>query len=322
MWILAKILAVITRHPRYFPEFQWSDKLWTHNVFRFLGSIFGEYYGIRPNIYSWVHEGKTYEIGYTLEAKLALFEVWVRSLKKEFSYKIVPIPQYALAGVNMRSPFRFAIVLDNYADHGTTNSNTFNKTCTGSNLGLVVAVVGDINTTDNLTGVTYNSIAMLFAVHSRFPADRWYDFYVLANPSTGLNAVTTAGNTFNNLGAISYTGCAATSASFLDSANTVAVGTSSTLITYSTTVVTTGCWLVGFPNGGGSWSNGTCTIRGTTPWIGGVALVDSNAAVGTGVQTMTENQASSPVTWNVISIAPTAAASTALPITSDLIIFN
>ncbi len=324
MWILAKITAILTGHSRYFPEFEWSKELWTHNVFRFFGSLFGEYLGIRPNIYSWQHDGKTYEIGYTLEAQLALFEVWVRSLFKKYSVKVVPIPQYALAGMNRGgfSPYRFAIALDAYSDNGTTNSNTFNKTCTGSNLGLVVFQVGDINASDTLTGITYNSIAMLFGANGRFTGDRWQDLYVLAGPATGSHAVTTAGSTFNNLGAVSYTGCATTSASLLDSHNAAFVSSASTTVTATTTIVAANCWMVAHSRGGGSYTNGTGTVLGSTPWIGGDAAFHSNGTKGTGSQSITENQASSQYQYTVVSIAPTAAASTVLPITSDVVLFN
>lgn len=303
--LLATLVATLTNHDRYFPEFEWSY-LWTHNIFRFLGSLFGEYCGIRPNIYT----DATGEVAYTLEAQIALFEVYVRAiLKKNFALKIVWIPQYQLAGLSQGGmlPYRFAIALDNYSDNGTVNSNTFNKTCTGSNLGLVAIHVGDINASDTLTGITYNAVAMLFGANGRFTGDRWQDMYLLAGPATGSNAVTSSGSTFNNLGAISYTGCATTSAALLDSHNAAFVATNTT-VTVTTTVVASGCWLVAYSRGGGGYTSGTGTVRGTNPWIGGDVAFDSNASVGTGSQSMTINQASSQYQYTVLSLAPVAAA--------------
>ena len=85
--ILPTIAATLTNHDRYLVkpgrDFEWSSELWTHNVFRFLGMIFGERYGIRPSVCSWNDaQGNSYQVAYTFEAQCALFETWVRTFSK------------------------------------------------------------------------------------------------------------------------------------------------------------------------------------------------------------------------------------------------
>ncbi len=307
--LIASLVATITRHERYFPAFKWSDKLWTHNVFRFLGMIFGEYYGIRPSIYT--TDGRT--IAYTLEGQIALFEVYIRGLLKEKAPRLYFIPKLQLAGLSTGSilPYRFAIAFDAASGQqsnavGTVNA-ALSHTCTGSNLVLVVAEVGD--TSDSVTDISYNSVSMTIVDKLRYPADRWIYQAILTAPSTGTNNVVSSGNTFGSKGAVSYTGCGQSSQ---PDSHDISKPAAASTITWSTTVVATGCWLWGFCYGDLTDSSaGTGTIlRGTT--IGsGTGQFDSNGSVGTGSQSLQVVQSSSfsPVV-TIMSIAPPASGPT------------
>lgn len=181
------------------------------------------------------------------------------------------------------------------------SSGNLTHTCTGPNLVLVAFIIGDI-AGDNLTGVTYNGVAMSFGAKSQFPADRWVYVYTLVNPSTGANSIATTGLTYSQKGAISYTGCLQSSQP--DSAASATVA-SSTTVTATTTVVTAGSWLSSLVySAGASQVNGTGTIRGTQQSGGGISMFDSNAGVGTGSQSITLTQSAGAYNYAVVSIKP------------------
>ena len=305
MKILASLLATITGKPRYFPEFEYSKNLWTHNIFRFFGSIFGEVYGIRASVASWRgDDGKDYQYGYTLEAKIAIVESAVRSFFKGFAFKVVILPRLATPmGAPFPNPYLFAIAFD-AASGATTGSASLSHTCTGSNLLLYVAIIGDI-VTDNLTGVTYNSVAMTVAGKILNPADRWLYNYILVAPSTGANNITESGLvSYMWLSGISYTGCAQSGQP--DSHNEAVGQTASTTFTATTTIVASNCWIVGMDYGGGPTGDGTGIRRGTTK--DGCQLGDSNGTRGTGSQSFTLAQPSNAYGFVAVSVAPVASA--------------
>ncbi|MES2006896.1 MAG: hypothetical protein V4436_02175 [Patescibacteria group bacterium] len=271
-------------------------------MFRFFGMIVGERYGIRPSIAS-TTDGK--QLAYTLEAQIALAEVWVRSLFGKYAFKVVLIPQLQLAGYAQGGilPYRFAIALD--ATSGISNNNTpLAHTCTGSNLVLVALDVAD-DTGDNLTGITYNSVSMSFVVKIQFPADRWQYKYILVNPSTGTHNISPSGTTFNAMGGLSYTGAAQTGQP--DSSGATANVVPGTSCVISTTVVATGCWQIfsvsGFGNAG-TISVGTNRFPGNGS---GVTGGDTNGTVGTGSQSVTVSGASNQNAGTIVAIAPVAA---------------
>lgn len=308
MPLLAQLLAELTRKPRYFPEFEWSS-LWTHNIFRFFGMIFGEYYGIRPSIASF--GGR--QVAYTLEAQCALFEVWARSLFGKFAFKIVYIPQYQLAGLTQRSfvPYRFAIAFDAASGVSNNTSNSLSHTCTGSNLCLVATLTGD-TVTDNLTDLTYNSVSFFASiVKVLYSTDRWQYLGTLAAPATGANNITQTGSIFRDLAGASYTGCAQSGQPDSKASKDQSTGGPFTTMAITTTVVASNCWLVGYTYGAGTPVAGSGTIlRGTVN--GSQSMCDSNATVGTGSQSLNITLPSGNMVGLVASIAPAAAASTAI----------
>ena len=200
------------------------------------------------------------------------------------------------------SPYRFAIAFDSAT--GYTQTASLAHTCTGSNAYLAASVLGDI-TSDHLTGVTYNSVAMTVSAKALFTGDRWVYVAQQTGPTTGssLNVVTT-GLTFSAICAVSYTGCAQSAQP--DSHNAAFVSGASTTISMNTTVVAANCWMFGCSNGGGGYGAGSGVLRGTAspPMLTG----DSNATVGTGSTNMTFTQGNSAYSYAVISFSPASAA--------------
>lgn len=196
-----------------------------------------------------------------------------------------------------------AIALDTSAQNNTTS---FSYTCTGSNLVLVVAVLGD--TTDTLTGITYNGVSLSFVQKFQYPGDRWVYLYQLTNPATGSHTLATSGNTFSHIYAASYTGCAQSGQP--DSSNS---GNSTTTTpTLATTVVAANCWMVGFIYGEFPVANAV-TFGGAAGVIrqnqSTELFADSNATVGTGSQSMVfnNNTGGRDTAMVVLSLAPFAA---------------
>lgn len=308
---VAEFLALITRKKRYKPSIVWSSALWTHNVFRVWELIAWRPVGIRPSTLAWNDDkGVSHEIAYSLEGQLALFEVWFRSLFEKLSFKIIVVPQLQLAGMARGgfTPYRFAIAFENEADNGISNTATLSKTNTGSELLLLGFIVGDINATDNLSGVTYNSVAMSFGASKRafgaVPTDRWLDIYVLGNPATGANNMVTSGNTFNNLAAISYTGCNATGQPDGSGNNSAATSPN----TVSVNVTASNCWLVGisYAPAGQAGTGGSAIRNPGSAFAGGAGLIDSDAVVGTGSQSLSCTATAGLYQFLAVSIKPTA----------------
>lgn len=311
---LVNLIATFTG-PRYLPEFEWSKNLWTHNVFRFFGMVFGEKYGVYPSVSSWQDKDGNHQVGYTLEAQLAIFEGAVRAwLSQKIAFKVVLIPKLQLVGMGTMGlqPYRFAIALD-FASGNQTNAAAGSNpalahTCTGSNLVLNVAEVGDINATNTITGITYNSLAMTNVDAQRIPSDRWIVSYIQTGPSTGTNNIASSGNTFGGKNGVSYTGCSQTGQ---PDSHAISLTSVAVTITWSTTVVASSCWLWGAVYGDltvPTATPGTGTVfRGTTAGSGAGA-VDSNGTVGTGSQSLQVNQNSSNAAMvPIMSIKPPGA---------------
>lgn len=330
--ILPKILAVLTRHNRMLVEagkdFEWSASSWTHNIFRVYELIFGRRDGIKAEISSWQRHGKNYQVAHSWEGSCALVETAIRGLfRKRVPIEVwIPVMQTPQGIPVFLSPYLFAIAWD--AASGMQNNassagspNSLSHTCTGSNLVLVVGTTGD-STTDHLTDIQYNSVSGTISQRKQYPSDRWQYLSIFTNPATGVHNIDTVGLvSWSQSGGTSYSGCAQSGQP--DSSNNVNT-TSTTSISVSTTVVATGCWLVGMIYSGytsGSWTN--ATIRGTSFSTVGQAVVDSNATVGTGSQSLTgTGSPSASYVFVIMSIAPVAAASGSTSITSDLIFFN
>lgn len=133
----------------------------------------------------------------------------------------------------------------------TGTSLTYNHTCTGSNLILLVSV-HVYNAVDIVSGVTYNSVAMTRLTQQIFSSDsnqRLYLYYLIA-PATGTNqiAVTlSAGSLFTIMYSMSdsYTGVSQTGYPDATNSNTASgagdiVGTVTTIANNAWTVMLSG----------------------------------------------------------------------------------
>lgn len=309
--ILPKLLAEITRQPRYLPEFKWS-KSWVYNVFRVYEYVFWRRFGIRVEQLSTL-EGVCYS--YTVENYLATWEGVVRAIfAHKWAFRLVRIPQAQLVGLRQGGlqPYRYAIAFDAVTDIPSTapaGSTSGNHTVTGSN--PILFGMGGIPISDSVTAITYNSAALTLIDKTSVPGDRWMYSFVRMAPSTGTNsfAITATLSDATDMGAISYSGAAQTGQ---PDAHNFGQGASATSASCSITVVASNCWIVGFCSndiGGGSLTgtNRVILTGGTTR-----RLNDSNTTVSTGSNTWT-------ATWSgthngalvIASFSPAGAAAAA-----------
>lgn len=200
---------------------------------------------------------------------------------------------------------------------GSGNSLSWSHTCTGSNLALVVGVLmSNGNSANTSVAITYNGVSMTkidsadgAAVHG------WGNqMFLLIGPSTGSNTIAV---TFNNGGSIvtgvaaSYTGCAQTGQP--DSHSHVSNDTTGTL-TLATTVVASGCWLVGTSNqvqsvSGQTAGTGTTVRQNLTIGLSqnaSMALSDSNGTVATGGRSLILTATTADFCGTILSLVPVA----------------
>lgn len=176
----------------------------------------------------------------------------------------------------------FDAATDGGNNGGSTTSITFSHTCTGSDRLLIVAVIGD-PTTDDVTGVTYNGVAMT-QVGKQSPAIgyRWAYLYHLEAPASGANNVVISAGSAHYLwgGAASYTGVNASGQPDQTATNS---GTGPTLTT-SITTVADNCWMMlmegSYDADTGHPAAGTgSTRRKNDASFGAWGLFDNNAAI-------------------------------------------
>lgn len=209
-----------------------------------------------------------------------------------------------------------AIALDlasTISAQAATTSLTFAHTCTGSDRILFV-YAGNIVASPNITGVTYNGVAMTEVGHAATQSNEFTYLWVLVAPATGANNVVITANASSKIagGAISYTG--AKQSAQPDSFNT-GVGVAATTLTVSTTVVASGCWLVG----AGSTGNGTIAAgtgmtqranRAGDGTFDAAITGDSNGTVATGSQSLQiTNGGADSIGLVVASFAPAVSSS-------------
>ena len=198
-----------------------------------------------------------------------------------------------------------AIAFDAATDGGNsaTGTLTFAHTCTGTNRFIVVGFVG--NTVDDVTGVTYNGVAMSLIAKVLSDSTRYVYLYGLVAPATGSNNVVITTSSADTIigGALSYTGVKQEAAE----ASGTAAG-ASTHPQASVTTVTANAWVVGIL--AGSTNDDTTADSGTTFRASLTAarrkLADSGVPIATPASTplgMTYTSAE----WGcvVTSLAPT-----------------
>lgn len=134
-----------------------------------------------------------------------------------------------------------AVAFDTSTRSGTGASGTgfsWSHTCTGADRLLVVHVTKD-GAADQVTGVTYNSVAMTQLTTFTFSSSRIYMYYLYA-PATGANniSVSTSASGAYQTEAASYTGVGPSQ----DSSNSG--NSTGTSMTGSDTTAADNCWLV------------------------------------------------------------------------------
>ena len=173
----------------------------------------------------------------------------------------------------------------------SSNSLTYSHTCTGTNRYLLVCV--KTSTTDDVSGITYNSVSMTQIGKVQNPGgdSRWAYMYYLINPASGANNVVVSTSDtpdFIIAKSTSFTGVKQSGQPDASTTGTVAVGTS---ITLSITTIADNCWSAMYvidTNAPAASTNVTDRHSDGTP----ETLGDTNAVVspaGNISQTMTDS---------------------------------
>lgn len=222
-------------------DFNWSI-LWSYNLFRVWEIVFGKRLGVRFESRATVvkENGKVvivYEFG-TIESIVTHGETMIREFfrnKLKFNFKLVPIPEFAFAGLpTVPSIFRFSIafvVVDhNNNNIGTVNTVTITHAPAGSNIGDVLFGIFNSGSDLGMTA-TDNAVSMTILDKSALGIGRWvYTFFL--NPTTSGNIVLTLGSNAALAGVVmSYSG----NVGGLDN-HTILNGSAAT--TFSTTIAT------------------------------------------------------------------------------------
>jgi hypothetical protein len=282
--ILPTALSFFVRGKRYFPEVTWSEKLWTHNVFRVYEQIFGRRVGIRCEAGTHIAvDGTTTRRNFTFEAYCADYETRIRSFFKELAS--IRVEAYQLAPVmrGLPSPYLFAIAFGAFTKlaPGTSPTNG-TVTVSGSDTFLIDGAGFD-KSSQVFTAVSYNSAALTLGIADGSVAGQGYyafDIWYKASPSTGANSLSgtfTGGGTAFQY-ALQYTGVT-------DPGITGSVsGEDASGTTFTQDIVTSVAngWVCWFGSGNGSLptgTNGVGSMRSTVPAADWCAA-DSNGTVG------------------------------------------
>lgn len=172
-----------------------------------------------------------------------------------------------------------AIALDSAGGAYTRKASVTSITQAFNNVGGNFLVVGVANTADadNVTGITYNGVAMTRAIAKVGGGNGEGTFlYYLANPATGSNnvVISFSGTCTADFGIASYSGVA--TSSILD--GTVGVFGSGNPVTETITTTVDNCWMVAFSGlQRGSTASTNSTQRSGVS--GGGNLFDSNGAI-------------------------------------------
>lgn len=314
-YIIPKILELITSHPRYIPKIEWSNELWTHNVFRVYEAIFG----LRSDyVKPYMAAGPGIQIPLCLEAQIVLTEIGIRhALKFKWSSIRIVVNQQAMVTADGMvlpfSPYLFAVTFDAGGGGGAagTSPRTWTHVNTGSDLSLVIGVISTGVFADNSTAASYNLVA---ATKRATQGDASTligtaaALWTLANPATGSNTVSVTLSTGNGTGwSVSFTGAGGG----FDAANTAynTVSAASIPTTITTVAANTRAVCVGVSGGG------TPTIAGTFTQVAGVQssslLGWSGTYASAGVNTDTIcTMVAGPNLYVIVSIAPTSSATT------------
>lgn len=200
-----------------------------------------------------------------------------------------------------------AIAVDATADSGllSTSPASFNHTCTGANLLLVVGVFGGVSS-DNVTSVTYNSVALTQIGKVQLGTSRYTYLYALLNPATGTHSVTVTWSLGGVTGAVSASYTGVSQSGLPDASGTNSA--TATSLTGTLTVIAANSWMVmvGLANTQVVSPSTGATTRQDWAFNSNMKLFDSNGALAAGSQSMTFTATSSNLTAVFMSFAPVA----------------
>lgn len=277
--ILPVLMVIFTCHDRYLPEIEWSDKSWTHNVFRVYELIFSRRNGIRHEMTTLSENGKTTHVCHSIESVFAMGELHIRELFKSLKFKpfkiYIPVLQTPQGFPILSSPYLFAIAYDTSIDvQINPASHTVSFTTSGSDRYLLV---GSLKQSSHwFTAFTYAGTGMTEIGTKQFysAAGEYNQTWSLLNPATGTNNIvgTESASGTEGIIAISYSGV---DTSALDTSN-IASSATATNITNTMTTTADNCWLVGYFRFAGTISAGSnTTLRRSASNIN---VGDTNAA--------------------------------------------
>lgn len=173
-----------------------------------------------------------------------------------------------------------AIAFDSSAQDTNIGASprTWTHTCTGNNRLLTVISIGSVGV-DDVSGVTYNGVAMTSAVKIQLPGgSRWVTLWYLLNPASGANTVSVNGSAQCSGLSASYTGVKQSGQPDATASNSSAGATS---LATTLTTIADNCWTVG----GVLYNNPTVGVgAGTTRrqlWslVANFENFDSNGAI-------------------------------------------
>lgn len=195
-----------------------------------------------------------------------------------------------------------AIAFDAAVDGGlvTATSLTWSHTCTGSNLALVVGTLGDL-TSDLITGVTYNAVAMTKLGVIKIPADRFMTLWGLINPSTGAHNIVATASSSSVIGGVSASYTGVTSFETPATTNTAASPATTVTGTFTTTNANDWTFCVGGDDNGITPAAGTGTTSRVSSATSDIGLFDSNAALAAGSHTLITNGGAA--NWGIVMAA-------------------
>lgn len=186
---------------------------------------------------------------------------------------------------------------------------TVAHTCTGSNRVLLVGLSTN-NTTDIITGVTYNGVSMT-KLNTQLVQSLYYSYlFYLQNPASGTNNIVATASSSSLMGAInaSFTGADQVSPPDSSTSGTSTDGT--TAVNATTTVVAANSMLFGHVRASTGLSAGTGTTSNGTLFGGAFISGYSTSTVGSGSQTLAFTRVAADLAgWLVASVAPVAATS-------------
>lgn len=194
----------------------------------------------------------------------------------------------------------------------SVTSITFSHTCSGSDRMLFVATAN--NTGANISGVTYNGVAMtqIWTINNAAPS-KMYFWYLIA-PATGANNITvTATGTCSIIAkSVSYTGV---KQSGQPDATITNWPTTTTSWSQSLTTVANNCWIIM----SGMWRNWSTVTAGANTFIRSsievllawLFLADTNSAqTPAGSKTLNVTSSSQEFTGIMASFSPSATSTT------------